>query len=236
MKNAVFITGAGQRIGYYLVKKFLQENEFPVVFSYRTHHAQVDELISLGATGIQCDFTQNNDLTNLVSHLKQQFTSLRAIIHNASLWLDDQQAPPMSPAYYSMFQVHVDAPLFLNEALLPLLQKSDGLRDIISISDASVEGANNKTLAYLASKAALQNMSKNYAKKVAPDIKVNDIAPGLILFNEEDSEDYKRRRLAQSAIGIEPGEAVIWQAVSYLMSSPYTTGISLPLEGGRHLK
>ena len=236
MENAVFISGAGQRVGFFLAKQLLELTEYPVVFSYRTRHAEVDELIALGALGIQCDFSEDKALPGLVSQVSHSVKSLRAIIHNASIWLDDKQAPALSESYQNLFKVHVDTPMYLNEALLPLLKRGAGLKDIISISDASVALANDKTLAYLASKAALQNLSKNFAKKYAPEIKVNDIAPGLIIFNEGDSVEYKQRRLSQSALAIEPGEEVVWQAVNYLMNSPYTTGISLPLEGGRAIK
>jgi len=55
------------------------------------------------------------------------------------------------------------------------------------------------------------------------------------MFNEQDSDAYKQTRLAQSAIGIEPGPEVIWQAVLYLIKSPYSTGTVLKIDGGRKL-
>ncbi len=234
--NAIFITGAGQRIGASLAKAFLSQTTFPVVFTYRSSRQGVDELIELGATGIQCDFSDTKGMGELIETLGQKVGSLRAVIHNASLWLNDDEAPVYSDLYTEIFRVHVDAPIYLNEQLLPFLLSSDSeLKDIISISDYSVDRANESTIAYLASKAALQNITQNFAKKYAPQIKVNDIAPGLIKFNEADSDDYKKRRLNQSAISIEPGEEVVWQAVQYLMASPYSTGTCLQLNGGRHL-
>lgn len=235
-KNAILITGAGQRVGYFLAKQFLKTTDYPVVFTYRTYRTEVAELEALGATAMQCDFSQAGALETCGSRIKESVSSLRAIIHNASIWLNDRQAPIGSDLYAEMFKVHVDAPLYFNQALADLLLVDQGLKDIISISDASVQLANDQSIAYLASKAALQNLSQNFAKKYAPNIKVNDIAPGLIQFNEGDSEEYKAQRLAQSAIPIEPGAEVIWQAVNYLMNSPYTTGVCLPLEGGRRWK
>lgn len=236
LQNAIFISGAGQRIGAYLARYFIEKTDFPVVFTYRTKHADVDQLIELGAVAIQCDFLAEKALPNLLKQLSSQVESLRAVIHNASLWLDDVQAPVGSEAYQAMFKVHVDTPMYLNRALYPFLMQSDSaLKDIISISDDSVDRANDSTIGYLASKAALQNLSKHFAKKYAPDIKVNDIAPGLIKFNLSDSDDYKKRRLSQSAIPVEPGEVVIASAVEYLMQSPYTTGSCVQLNGGRHL-
>ena len=235
-QNAVLITGGGQRIGAYLVKLFLQQGDYPVVFTYRTPRAEVDELIALGATAIQCDFTQTDSLTGLVTQLTEQFSSMRAIIHNASLWLNDEQAPALSQAYQSLFRVHVEAPCYLNEQLKPLLLAANSeFKDIISLSDSSVSRVLDTHAAYLASKAAMQTVSQVFAKKFAPEIKVNDIAPALIEFNIGDTAEYKQQRLAQSAIPIEPGAKVVWQAVNYLMNNSYTTGVSLPLNGGKHL-
>lgn len=242
LQDVVFITGGGQRIGAFLVKKFLAETNYPVVFTYRTPRPQVDELVALGAVAIQVDFMDKDVLPGLVKSIQARVGSLRGVIHNASLWLPDamekenQLQGVKRDSFETLFQLHVRTPFFLNSALQPLLEKStSSLKDIISISDYSVQRASSEHIAYLASKAALQNMCKGFAKKFAPIIKVNDIAPALILFNEGDSESYKQNRLAQSALGIEPGPIVVWQAVQYLMKSPYTTGTVLPLEGGRSL-
>ncbi len=236
LENAILITGAGQRIGAYLARQFLQQTNYPVVFTYRTFKPDVAKLIELGALAVQCDFNKEHALPDLLASIQNQVHSLRAVIHNASVWSNDQDAPVLSGEYRSLFTLHVDVPMFLNEALHPLLLKSAcESKDIISISDFSVSKASETHIAYLASKAALQNLTKGFAKKFAPDIKVNDIAPALIIFNEGDSAEYRKQRLAQAAIPIEPGEEVIWQAVNYLMKSPYSTGISLPLDGGRSL-
>lgn len=236
MQNAVFISGAGKRIGEFLVRQFLAHSDYPVIFSYRSLRPQVEELMELGAVGIQADFTKPHDLTRLVEEIEQQVGSLRALIHNASLWMDDHQAPPGSVGYQQMFAVHVEAPHFLNTALAPLLLQSDSeLKDIISLSDYSVDRVKADHIGYLASKAALRTLSQGYAKKFAPQIKVNDIAPSLIIFHADDSDEYKQKRLAQAALPIEPGAKVIWQAVQYLMDNCYTTGTSLRLDGGRFI-
>lgn len=234
LEEAVFITGAGQRIGLHLAKQFLAQGKFPVVFTYRTRHAAVDELEALGATGIQVDFTEPKAVDEMLALLDIEVSSLRAVIHNASIWANDEMIAKDPSLYAAMFQLHVEVPYRLNLALEPYLKRSrSDLKDIISLSDSSVSGAAGDYAAYLASKAALQVMSRNFAQKFAPDIKVNDIAPGLIMFNEDDSDAYKRNRLDRSLMGVEPGPNVVWEAVQYLMNSAYTTGVSLPLDGGR---
>lgn len=236
LRNAVLITGGGQRVGEYLVRALLQDTEFPVVFTYRTERPSVTALQELGAVAIQSDMTEDNALPNLVASITDTVSSLRAVIHNASVWVGDDKAGVGTGAYRSLFQLHVDAPIYLNNHLKPLLLKGQGLKDIISISDFRVSQTDPARMAYQASKAALQNISKNFAVSLAPDIKVNDIAPALIMFNDMDSEAYKQARLQEALLPIEPGADVVWQAVHYLMNSPYTTGSCLQLNGGRNLK
>lgn len=236
LHNAVFMTGASRRIGLYLARQFLEQADYPVVFTYRTSRPEVDELKKLGAIGIQLDLTEPQALDRLLTFLEKEVASLRAVIHNASRWASDAEVGRHPALYQAMFDLHVHLPYRLNLELQPLLLQSQSeKRDIISLSDSSVTIADGSHIAYMASKSALQNLSRNFAKRFAPQVKVNDIAPGLILFHPEDDERYRQRRLAQSAIGIEPGEEVIWEAVQYLMNSPYTTGVSLPVDGGRRL-
>ncbi|MDX1347786.1 MAG: dihydromonapterin reductase [Thiomicrorhabdus chilensis] len=236
LQEAILITGAGQRIGLFLAKQFLEQGEYPVVFTYRTRHAAVSELESLGALGFQVDFTQPETVSTFLNELKEKVGSLRALIHNASIWANDAMVDENPDLYTAMFQLHVEVPYRLNIALRPLLEASKSpMKDIICLSDSSAGQAYGDYSAYLASKAALQSLSRSFAQKYAPVIKVNDIAPGLIIFNEHDSEAYKQQRLQRSLLGIEPGAQVIWQAVQYLLNSAYTTGVSLPVDGGRKI-
>lgn len=239
LQEAILITGAGQRIGLFLAKQFLELGECPVVFTYRTRHAAVSELESLGALGFQVDFTQPQALETFLAQLKEKVGSVRALIHNASIWANDAMVADNPALYVAMFQLHVEVPYRLNTDLRPLLDASNSpMKDIISLSDSSAglsSVPHGDYSAYLASKAALQSLSRSFAQKYAPAIKVNDIAPGLIIFNEHDSETYKQQRLQRSLLGIEPGVQVIWQAVQYLLNSAYTTGVSLPVDGGRKI-
>lgn len=72
--------------------------------------------------------------------------------------------------------------------------------------------------------------------RFAPRIKVNGIAPALIMFNPDDDADYRSKTLKKSALGIEPGPLVIYQSLRYLLDNPYVTGTTLTVNGGRHLK
>ena len=77
--------------------------------------------------------------------------------------------------------------------------------------DDALNGADDH-IAYLATKAGLENLTRSFAMRLAPSIKVNSIAPALIMFNDGDSEEQQAKLLARSALGLEPGPEVVYQA------------------------
>ena len=236
----ILITGAAQRSGFHLAKHWLAKGQ-PVIISYRTHKVGVDELVALGAVAIQADFATDEGIFALIAAVKKQTSSLRAIIHNASDWAADSNQPEAAAAVFrQMFQVHQQAPFLLNLELAPLLlaaaEQAGQMTDIIHLTDDVVRRGSNKHAAYVASKAALQNLTLSFASRFAPHIKVNAIAPALLAFNEGDDADYQKKALAKSPLGIEPGFEVLTLSVEFLLNQPYMTGSILPLNGGRHLQ
>ncbi|AHF00644.1 short-chain dehydrogenase [Thiomicrospira aerophila AL3] len=232
LKQAIVITGAGQRIGLALAQHLIQQRPHPIVFTYRSLKPGVEQLLAAGAVGFQVDFNHPDAVKHLMPKLTEQVGSLRALIHNASLWWPDS-APD---ALQKQFDVHVRAPYELNQACLPLLQACQSeQKDIISISDARVSQGHPSKIAYLATKAALENMTLSFAQAFAPDVKVNAIAPALLTFHPQDSAAYRQARLDRLLLPMEPGAQVLCHAVDYLLDNPYTTGTILPLDGGSRL-
>jgi dihydromonapterin reductase/dihydrofolate reductase len=136
-----------------------------------------------------------------------------------------------------MFRIHTKLPYLLSRALAPLLTAARPQpADIIAISDFAVTTGSCNHMAYAASKAALENLVLSLARQLAPQVKVNAIAPALLMFNEGDSADYKAYTLKKSLMEIEPGPAEVLQSILYLLQSRYITGRVLALDGGRHLK
>ncbi|HEE0804364.1 TPA: amino acid permease [Klebsiella pneumoniae] len=125
----------------------------------------------------------------------------------------------------------------LNHALEALLRgHGHAASDIIHITDYVVERGSDKHIAYAASKAALDNMTRSFARKLAPEVKVNAIAPSLIMFNEGDDEAYRQQALDKSLMKIAPGEKEISDLIDYLFTSRYVTGRSFAVDGGRPLR
>ncbi|MFZ6045218.1 dihydromonapterin reductase [Pseudomonas sp. CR3202] len=229
----ILITGASQRVGFYCAERLLGEGQ-PVIISYRTEREGVQHLRERGALALQADFSSEAGILAFIAELKGSTDSLRAIIHNASDWLTEAPGQE-AEAFQRLFSVHMLAPYLINLHCEELLRHSSPA-DIIHLSDDVARKGSEKRIAYCASKAGLDNLTLSFAARFAPHIKVNGIAPALVMFNADDDADYRRKTLAKSALGIEPGPQVVYQSVRYLLDNPYVTGTTLTLNGGRHLR
>ena len=234
--DPVLITGVARRVGLHLARSFLAR-DIPVIGTYRSEYTSLQELTEHGAELHRCDLTDPEQLKQLSKTITATHRGLRAIIHNASEWLPDNAGMEPAEIMQRMMQIHVSAPYQLNLALAPLLQASDHSHtDIIHIGDYVTSTGSRKHIAYAASKAAQDNLTLSFAAKLAPKVKVNSIAPALILFNEGDDAAYRSKALGKSLMQREGGLEEIQLAVDYLLESDYITGRILPVDGGRHLK
>ena len=233
--DPVLITGVGRRLGLQLAHTFL-ERGYALIGTYRTRRTAVDELEAKGARLYQCDFNQPAQVDRLVSKLMIEHESLRAIIHNASDWLPDDCDLTPSEIMERMMNVHVNAPYQLNLMLSPLLQScSDEHADIIHIGDYVSSRGSTGHIAYAASKAAQDNLTYSFSAKLGPKVKVNSVAPALVMFNDGDGDSYREKARNKSIMQREGGFDEFRHAIDYLLASRYVTGRVLPMDGGRHL-
>ncbi|MCL1059403.1 dihydromonapterin reductase [Shewanella gelidimarina] len=234
MTAPILITGVGKRVGFYLAKHLAQQGQ-KVIGTYRSQYPQLQELETLGVELYRCDFEDASQLDELLVTLKQQ-PAIRAIIHNASDWLPDGDADSAIFIMDKMMRIHVSVPYVINLALTEQLNAyTGGTADIIHITDYVAEKGSKKHAAYAASKAALHNLTLSFAAKLAPNVKVNSIAPAMLMFNPDDGEQYKQKALKKSLLQKEGGESEVLNAVTYLMQSQYVTGQVIKIDGGRHL-
>lgn len=231
--SPVLITGASQRVGLYCAERLLDDGH-QLIATYRSEREGIKHLRARGALAIQADFSSEAGILAFIAELKSHTDSLRAIVHNASDWLVETPGAEAT-LFQQLFNVHMLAPYLINLHCAELLQRSVPA-DIIHISDDVARKGSAKRPAYCASKAGLDSLTLSFAAKLAPQIKVNGIAPALIMFNPEDDAAYRAKTLEKSALAIEPGPQVIYQSLRYLLDNPYVTGTTLTVNGGRHLK
>lgn len=237
----IIITGGAQRLGL-AAAIALHSDATPVVITYRNNTQHLAQLQALGVKTIHADLSTTDAVCGFINTLKQQYSSLRAVIHNASEWLSESSSEITTPdlIFDKMMHIHAKVPYLLNSELSPLLKSyaqvsGNRTADIIHMTDFIVEKGSKKHIAYAASKAALHNLTLSFSAQLAPLVKVNSIAPALLMFNEHDNEDYKAKALKKSLMQVAPGEAEGVKAIQYLLSSDYITGRSVAIDGGRNL-
>ena len=229
----ILITGAGQRVGLYCAERLLDEGQ-SVIVSYRQERDSIGRLRERGVITVQADFSDEAGILAFIEQIKAQCSGLRAIVHNASQWLAETPGEE-AESFRQLFSVHMLAPYLINLHCSDLLLQS-ARADIVHVSDDVVRKGSANRPAYCASKAGLESLTLSFAARLAPRIKVNAIAPALLMFNEGDDEAYRSKALAKSALGVEPGPQAFYQSLRYLLDNPYVTGTTLTLNGGRHLK
>lgn len=226
MNSPILVTGASQRVGLALALELAQAGH-TVVSASRSIQPQAAHP---NIVQFQADLCQAGDRQALIDHLHDRYDGLRAIIHNASLWLDDGL-----DNLETMFRLHVEAPYHLNLALGDLLAKVEKA-DIIHICDETSSRGSKSHIGYAATKAALQNMVLSFAEKYAPKVRVNGILPGLLILKEGGDETYRQQTLKKALLEFEPGAGPLIETVKYLLASQYSTGSQVVINGGRHLK
>lgn len=235
-QKKVLVTGTSRRVGLHIAKR-LHQDGYAVLAHYRSETDGVQELKGLGIETIRADFDSRDSILEFVTRLRHQYRSLRAIIHNASSFTPtDDDLARAAEQYEQFFYVHMMAPFLINQGLQDRLQ-GDGKNpaDIIHITDINVENPTPRFDIYGTTKAGLHNMTLALAKKLAPNIKVNAIAPGPVLFTESHSEEVRQTMMDETPLAREGGAEPVYLAIKSVLDNPFLTGVSIPVDGGRRL-
>lgn len=234
--DPVLITGAGRRVGLHLARRLLEEGA-PVIVHYRTPRAELEALEAQGAGLVQGDLASVDGALAVAEAVRGLTPALRAIVHNASAFAPDAtEAQEAAARFQQFFAVHMQAPWLLNEALAPLLRASSAYpADIVHITDIFAERPHPDYALYCATKAGLESLSLSFARRLAPDIKVNCIRPGPILFLPSHTPQARAKVLAETPLGREGGPEPVYRALRALLDNDFITGAALPVDGGRHL-
>lgn len=234
MKRFALVTGAGRRFGYELANHLLDQG-YTVFAHYDSSKQGVETLEHRGAIGLQADFSDSAAIEQMISQIKKQTQQLDLLVNNASCFFDNALVDDDDEALQAVYAVHAIAPYKLIRGLKQQLARADdGL--VINITDIYSERPSTDYIAYCGAKAALANMTLAFAKSLAPDIRVNAIQPGPILFLPEHDNDHRQQVLAETPLTVEGGLQPMIDTVLFLRDNPFLTGESIKVDGGRALK
>ncbi len=247
-KPVIVVTGASRRLGLFLCEQFLK-SDYAVVAITRYSSEALESLKKVGdidifqlgveSEALKGEETQDSQIYTLtvqatIQSIREKYSRISALVHNASKFGKDQEHFSFDE-YLSFFQIHMALPAQLNEGLQTHLYNEDEPGNIIHITDIFSENPNPIFALYCSTKAALENLSKSYAKKFAPGIRVNTIQPGPIQFLESHTEEAKKKVLQETLLQFEGGFMPVFQAVCTIIDNPYITGSTIKVDGGRAL-
>ena len=235
--KVALVTGAAKRLGRAIALHLAREGADVVVHYHRSAaEAQevVAEITNLGrrATSLRADLAKKSDIDNLFAETKKEFGRLDILVNNASNFLHADFSSITDEIWDAAMDVNLKAPFFCSQAAAPLLKKNNGV--IINLSDVAGVLGWTGYIPHSVSKAGVSMLTRVLAKALAPEIRVNAIAPGTITMPGDPPElaaDFIKRAPLQRT----GTTADITAAISFLSNSPFLTGEILVLDGGRTL-
>lgn len=249
-KKSVIITGAGSGIGAATAAVFAAAG-YDVVVNYSRNKAGADEIVeqcrSLGANAVSVhgDIAEDADCRAIAAVAVEQFGRIDALVNNAGV---TRRAPAgdleasNAEDFDAIFRVNVAGTYQMIRAAAPHLQKA-ALGSIVNVSSDSAFSGDGSSLAYAASKGAVNTMTRGLARSLAPAIRVNAVCPGFVDTNwalawhdEQSYQAFKAGLIAASPLKSMPAAADIAEAIYWLTEkASCITGQCLVIDSGAGL-
>ena len=241
MNKTIFITGAAKRIGKEIALTF-KELGWNIIIHYNSSKKDADELADQinkdnpnSAKTVQGNLDIKEDIQKILSEVSDAFPSVDLLVNNASTFYPTPIDEISEDHWEKLVGSNLKGPLFLIQGLKEKLKESNG--SIINITDTNLtKGVANYSI-YSAAKAGLEAITKGLARELAPEIKVNAIAPGAMLQPPDVTwtEEQKNKVVESIPLKRMGSEKDIANTVKFLAHSEYITGQTIKVDGGRSL-
>lgn len=239
--KVVLVTGAARRIGAAIVTR-LQQNGARVAIHYRSSAADADALAALlneqrqdSAATFQADLLDPDGISALIAAVVAWGGRLDGLINNASTFYPTPIGQITEAHWESLVGSNFKAPLFLSQEAVPHLRETGG--SIVNIVDIHAQRPLRDHPVYGPAKAALAMLTRSLAKDLAPDVRVNGVSPGAILWPEDGMTESVQQTILQQVPMERPGTPDdVAGCVLYLVrDATYVTGQIITVDGGRSI-
>jgi len=239
--KVALITGAAQRIGAEIAT-LLQKAGYCVMIHYNHSKTEAEQLAKrLNAEREESAFTFSSDLNSqqeckrLIEKTLSINGNLNALINNASQFFPTVVDEVTETQWQQLFDTNLKAPFTLAQKAASALKQSSG--SIVNITDIHGSKPLQGYSVYSMSKAGLISMTQSLAKELAPEVRVNAVSPGAILWPQEEAGQIEKQQDIISKIPLKRLGSTkdIAQAVLFLLQNNYITGQIINVDGGRSL-
>jgi len=239
--RCVLITGGAKRLGAAIGRR-LHAAGANVVVHYHQSRPAADALVAEfealragSALAVRADLHQVARLPDLAQAALARFGRLDVLVNNASTFYPTPVGSITLQQFDDLIGTNLRAPLFLSQAAAPALRESRGL--IINMVDIHGRRPLKAHPVYSSAKAGLIMLTKSLARELGPEIRVNGIAPGPVLWPERDLDAaLKEDIVARTALKRSGSpEDIASAAYFFAAEAPYVTGQVIAVDGGRSL-
>ncbi|MFC5571311.1 pteridine reductase [Lysobacter yangpyeongensis] len=240
-RPVALVTGSARRLGA-AIARTLHGAGYDLALHCRHSRTELDALaaqlerVRPGSTFVQqAELADFDRLPELVAHTIGRFGRLDALVNNASGFAPTPIGTTTPAQWDALFASNARAPFFLAQAAAPHLAATRGA--IVNLADIYGERPLREHTVYCMAKAALLMLTKSLALELGPDVRVNAVAPGAILWPEDGGDANKQQAmLARTPLGRTGTPEEVAEAVRWLLQDAhYSTGQVLHLDGGRLL-
>jgi pteridine reductase len=241
--KVALVTGAAHRIGERIAKE-LHDSGYRIVIHYRNSAAAAQQLVDKlnqqradSAHCLQANLADLQAIKTLASAAVNRWGRLDALVNNASSFYPTDIQTSTEDQWEELMSANVKGAFFLSQALIPELEKNRGC--IVNLIDIHADAPLKNHSIYCIAKAGAAMMTKSLANDLGPNIRVNGISPGAILWPENEAEltvEAKAsilKRVPLEKVG-DPGD-IARTAKFLICDAPYITGQIIAVDGGRSL-
>jgi len=238
--KVVLITGGAKRVGAATCRR-LHAAGANIMLHYRASagearllQAELNHQRKDSVALIQADLLDVAKLPSLVDQTVQRFGKLDALINNASSFFQTPVGEITPAAWEDLIGTNLRAPLFVAQAAAPALKKAQGA--IVNITDIHAERPLKNYVVYSVAKSGLVGLTRSLARELAPEVRVNAVAPGPILWPDDESFDElsRQRIISHTPLKREGTPEDIAKAVHFLLAeATYVTGETINVDGGQ---
>lgn len=240
-RPVALITGAGRRVGA-VIARTLHGAGYDLALHYRHSadeaRALADELEQQRACStllLQAELADLAAPPRMIEQLLAHYGRLDALVNNASAFYPTPLGTVTPTQWNELFASNAMAPFFLSQAAIPALREARGA--IVNLLDIYAERPLANHTVYCMAKASLGAMTRSLALDLGPDVRVNGVAPGAVMWPSEGKPyDDQRAMLARTPLARAGAPEDVAGAVLWLLrDAPFVTGQTIRVDGGRSL-
>lgn len=234
--RTALITGAGKRLGRATALALANEGAQIVAHYYQSQsdaESLIEQCERFGVMGycVAADLSDPEQAESLAERALAAAGSLDIVVNNASIFPEDKLSNFTADSVDVNMRVNALAPALITRAFAKLIQSGD----VINLLDARIFGLDQGHLSYHLSKRMLYSFTRLMALEYAPNIRVNGVAPGLVLPPEGQDQSYLESLQHTNPLHMFGSPDDVTEAVVYLLKSDFTTGQVIFVDGGRHM-